>query len=277
MCTLVAIHRVVPGRWLVVAANRDEFLDRPSEGPKLWRGDLGRGGPLVAPTDIRAGGTWLGVNRHGVFSALTNLRSATRDQGRISRGKVVVDSLRVESAVEAAAVLESLPAGSHNPFNFFVADQEHAFLAVYDEEIKLRKLNPGVYVIGNGNPLETPEPGLMRLQSRVDSVVAGQKEDLIETLAAFCREHTNGGGSLEDLCVHMGDRYGTRSSILLELNEFVGREAEEVRRTGGGSIRKGSRLLYADGPPCQAPYEDRSFLLDELRRTPGYESAEIRR
>ena len=35
MCTLIALHRTVPGASLVVAANRDEFYDRPAEGPAL--------------------------------------------------------------------------------------------------------------------------------------------------------------------------------------------------------------------------------------------------
>ena len=35
MCTLIALHRCYPDASLVVAANRDEYLDRPAEGPAL--------------------------------------------------------------------------------------------------------------------------------------------------------------------------------------------------------------------------------------------------
>src|SRR6185295_8299258 len=69
MCTLVALHRCTPDASLWVAANRDEFLDRPAEGPALRNG---RAGALVAPLDRRAGGTWWGLNAHGVFAAITN-------------------------------------------------------------------------------------------------------------------------------------------------------------------------------------------------------------
>ena len=31
MCTLIVLHRCLPGRPVVVAANRDEFLARPAE------------------------------------------------------------------------------------------------------------------------------------------------------------------------------------------------------------------------------------------------------
>ena len=47
MCTLVALHRCAPGAHLWVAANRDEYFDRPAEGPALRDGV---GGPIVAPS-----------------------------------------------------------------------------------------------------------------------------------------------------------------------------------------------------------------------------------
>ena len=90
MCTLIAIHRRVPGSPLVIAANRDEYLDRPSEGPRLRRvGDSW----AVTPLDLRAGGSWLGVNARGVFAALTNVRTDAPDPSRKSRGMVVMDVL----------------------------------------------------------------------------------------------------------------------------------------------------------------------------------------
>ena len=101
MCTLIVIHRSVPGRPLIVAANRDEYHDRPAEGPSLRRNEPGY---IVAPKDVRAGGTWLGVNGQGVFAALTNLRNpnpAGPDLHRSSRGEVVTRALEAASADEA--------------------------------------------------------------------------------------------------------------------------------------------------------------------------------
>ncbi len=109
MCTLVAIHRRVPGAPLVVAANRDEYLDRPSEPPALRSTPSG---PVVAPRDLRAGGTWMGLNGFGVFAAVTNRRSESIDPSRRSRGLVVMDLLAATSAPQAAALLERLPEGA---------------------------------------------------------------------------------------------------------------------------------------------------------------------
>ena len=68
MCLLVVLSRVIPGAPLVVAANRDEWLDRPSlamtslsEAPRI------RGG-----RDQRAGGTWLATSESGLVAGLTN-------------------------------------------------------------------------------------------------------------------------------------------------------------------------------------------------------------
>ena len=51
MCTLIAIYRTVPDRWLVLAANRDEYLDRPAEGPAIR---LLEKGAVLAPLDLKA-------------------------------------------------------------------------------------------------------------------------------------------------------------------------------------------------------------------------------
>ena len=90
MCTLIVLHRCFADAELLVAANRDEYLDRPAEPPALRRWN---GRTVLAPRDVRAGGTWLGLNDAGVFAALTNRPNATPDPTRRSRGLLVVDAL----------------------------------------------------------------------------------------------------------------------------------------------------------------------------------------
>jgi len=68
VCTIVIAWQVFTDTPVVVAANRDELLDRPSEPPAVVEED-----PRVgAPRDAEAGGTWIGYNEHGVLVALTN-------------------------------------------------------------------------------------------------------------------------------------------------------------------------------------------------------------
>jgi len=287
VCTLIAIHRTVPGRWLVVAANRDEFLDRPAEAPALR---TGQGVPLIAPLDVRAGGTWLGLNGKGVFAALTNLRDSNPDPARESRGQVVMNCLERSSAVAAMEGLMAIEPGIHNPFNAYVADQEKAFLVVYQEKPSFQELGPGVHVVGNLDP-RIPSRGkgakskVERVREEAEEISNLPAEGVIEALGELCRSHGSRSSALDDICVHVGDEYGTRSSILLELSEsFLGQESIQKSRKKGGlgyPVRSegvdGGRFLYAEGPPCVAPFEDFSPLLEELRQAPGYAPAEISR
>lgn len=319
MCTLIVLHRCVPGRPLVVAANRDEFFDRPAEGVALRSSATG---PIVSPLDLKAGGTWVGLSARRVFVGLTNLRPVSADEAEEtteysqdseellvraaavpramrSRGDVVMMALEAESAAKAVDAVLDLEAGAFNPFQLLVADGKEAWLVVYRGEARAIALEPGPHIVGNVvdeqvearlgasslYPLETvrSEPRLRkltRIRERVEKLMTEPGRDLFEGLAGICREHVgsfcshadgmdsreqNGrvlttpeGGDqvdspLESTCVHDAHRYGTRSSLLLDLCEND----------------DAHRLWTTDGPPCEQPYENRSFLLRELGILPG--------
>jgi uncharacterized protein with NRDE domain len=241
MCTLVALHRCAPDASLWVAANRDEHLDRPAEGPALREG---RTGVLVAPLDLRAGGTWWGLNANGVFAAITNRPAAQLDPSRRSRGQLVLDALAVDSARAAAESLAPIGRDLYNPFNLFVADALEAFALVYDGAPRLVELAAGAHVIGNADPDARDVPKVRRALERAEAIAAGPVERIAESLAALCRTHEP-GDPRGSTCVHHGG-YGTRSSTVLRL---------------------GSRqdlLRHADGPPCTSPYRDFTPLLAQL-------------
>jgi len=250
MCTLIALHRTVPGASLVVAANRDEFLDRPAEGPALRSTPFGR---IAAPLDVEAGGTWFGLSARGVFAAVTNLACASPDPGRRSRGLLVMDVLGAGSAREAAEETENLPRGAYNPFNLFVADREEAVAFSYEESVRRMGPGGGIFVIGNA-ALDAPAPPKVgRLRERVARAAAGPADSVLEALADLCRDHEPGArGALDAVCVHT-ERYGTRSSALLRL-------------AAGGLQDSRSVFRFADGAPCENGYDDFTFLLRALGR-----------
>jgi uncharacterized protein with NRDE domain len=246
MCTLIALHRCVPEAPLVVAANRDEFFDRPSEGPALRPTSYG---VILAPRDARAGGTWLGLNASGLFAALTNRRCAEPDPLRRSRGLLVVEALEAATADEAAEKIESLPTAAYNPFNLLVADRARAWAFTYDEAPTRIPLGPGAHVIGNVDPTAPPPPKLERVARCAERAAAAGAAEALDALAEVCRGHGNGDDSLDDPCVHT-PLYGTRSSTLLRLGE----------RDGDGAFR------FADGAPCETEYVDVTPLLGRLCR-----------
>lgn len=242
MCTLVALHRCTPDASLWIAANRDEYLDRAADGPALR---MGRAGAVVAPLDRRAGGTWWGVNAHGVFAAITNRPTRTLDATRRSRGQLVLDALAHDSVHDATRALAALGRDLYNPFNLFVADASDAAAIVYEATPRVMPLAPGVHVVGNADPNAREVAKVRRTLDRAEAVATAPPEHIADGLAEICRSHEAGGDPLASNCVHC-DGYGTRSSTLLRLGH-------------GPSL-----LRHADGPPCTSPYHDFTPLLADL-------------
>ncbi|MFO0929748.1 MAG: NRDE family protein [Gemmataceae bacterium] len=98
MCLLAILYRVAGDAPVVVAANREEFYARGGDPPRRLDGV-----PAVGGVDPHHGGTWLGVNRHGVLVAVTNRRKSTEPAVPRSRGLLVRDLLAQPSAAEATA------------------------------------------------------------------------------------------------------------------------------------------------------------------------------
>nr|WP_193570631.1 NRDE family protein [Halorubellus sp. JP-L1] len=227
---------------LVVAANRDEALDRPSVGPALIEGDDGDPA-VVAPRDEDAGGTWIGTNEDGVFVGITNRWTDADLAGERSRGLLVRDALAERSATAATAVVEDAVAhDEYDGFNLVVADADDCNYLEWDGALAVEHLEPGVHVVVNVGkvddfeiPNERREYGERQAENAraVHDELRGRPgetaEEWRERAAAVLRDHDYG------VCVH-GDGYGTRSSSL---------------------VRVGDAFAYwfADGPPCETDYE----------------------
>lgn len=243
MCTLALAWRV-DRRWpVLVAANRDERLGRPSEG---WALREGRDGArIAAPRDVLAGGTWIGVSARGLFAGLTNYHAPLPwypDPARRSRGEIVGDALAAPSAAAARDACRAADATRFNPFHLAVADGADAFLWWYDgERSALVELTPGLHVVTERSPDgRCPRGDLVRARWPLEPSVPLLRDVL--TVHAPAEAAT---------CIHADPAYGTRSSAVLRL---APRLAE-------------SELYAADARPCLAPLEDRSDVLAALART----------
>jgi uncharacterized protein with NRDE domain len=233
MCTLLVAHRLYPDYPLVVAANRDEKLDRPAGPPRGWT-DL----PLrvFAPEDLEAGGTWLGINEAGLFAGLTNRFAHGPNPGQLapdrrSRGLLVLDALEEPSAAAAFARLKELRGDEHNPFHLVVADGERAFLVWSDgRELSSKELAPGrLHSVTERSYGAAPS-------GRVRALHGWQPK--LQELGPALKVHR--GEPFDSTCVHVPDwNYGTRSSTWI----LYGAEGPE-------------RFSWADGPPCETPWDD---------------------
>src|SRR5688500_1521257 len=91
MCTLVLLRRPGAARPLVLAAHRDEMASRRARPPGRPWPDRAE---VVAGADAQAGGSWLGLNDHGVAAGVLN-RPGTLGPaaGKRSRGELVLEAL----------------------------------------------------------------------------------------------------------------------------------------------------------------------------------------
>jgi uncharacterized protein with NRDE domain len=248
VCTLTFAWRAFEEVPLVVAANRDEALDRPSVAPARIPGDSGTP-DVIAPRDEEAGGTWIGANEHGVFVGITNRWTDVDLAAERSRGLLVRDALAESTATDAVAVVaDAVAASEYDGFNLVVADAETCTYLEWDGDLATRRLDPGVHVVVNVGRVDDFEiPDSRREFGRTQAENARAVHDALrgrdeETAADWRARAADVLGDHDyGVCIH-GDGFGTRSSSLLQSgDEFA--------------------YWYADGPPCETAYErvDASF------------------
>ena len=173
MCLLMLAWRTHPRYRLVVAANRDEYHERPAAPLAKWPSP----GELLAGRDLRARGTWLGVDRRRRFGVVTNFRELQRAQPDApSRGGLVPryfgamagadDAL---SAGEFFAALEP-QAARYCGFNLLLTDEDSLWYGSNRAAPFARALPPGVYGLAN-ELLDTPWPKLERVRGGFEALL----------------------------------------------------------------------------------------------------------
>ncbi len=240
VCTLAVYVGCWPDLPLLVAANRDEFLARPTAEPAL----LSHQPRVFAGQDLSAGGTWLGINQHGLVAGLLNRRGVSApDPRRRSRGLLCLEVLQQAGRTTARALLAASDSRAYNPFHLLLVDVHGAEVATHaGDAIHLTALEPGVHVLTN---LEIDDPTCPRIAKswqRFRALTLAAADDpaaLIGPLRNILADHSTaldpGAASIDTLCVHRPS-YGTRSASVIAVDRH-GRQ----------------RYWHASGPPCRAP------------------------
>lgn len=244
MCLIAFAIDADPACPLLIAANRDEFFDRPTAPLHRWTLPDGTG--VLAGRDLRDGGTWLGVNASGRVAMLTNVRSARPGPGAHSRGELATRWLR--GHLDWDGLQAGIDPHAYGGFNLVVGDfhqghwgwlsnrhpdrphEDHA------EGLHARRLGPGIYGLSNA-ALDTPWPKTRRLKHAVgDSLarlcsdaasprwLASLQDALGDSVVAAEHELPPTGVTVEmeralsSPFVCLPDRgYGTRSSLVLRV------------------------------------------------------------
>ena len=238
MCLVVFAQGERPHLPLVVAANRDEFLRRPTARAAFWGDAPG----LLAGRDLEAGGTWLGITRAGRVAFLTNHRDPpAHREGAPSRGGLVVEFLKGEESPEEFLGRKEGEGRLYNGFHLVVGDLGGLwYLTNTSPGRSPRRLSRGIHGLSNG-PLDDPWPKTRRSVERFGRALEGPDLPAPEPFLSLLSDRTRAADpELPSTGVPLpwerllssvfidGETYGTRSSTVLVA---TGQRVRFVERT----------------------------------------------
>jgi uncharacterized protein with NRDE domain len=223
MCLLLISYDMHPVYRIVLAANRDEYYNRPTAPLAFWN-DMP---DILAGRDLKRSGTWLGVTRTGRIAAITNYREpALRYENAPSRGHLVSNFLQGLESPEN--YLNHIKSSGHryNGFNLIVGDWSGLFYYSNMAD-NIKKLKPGLFGLCN-HLLDTPWPKVEKGKAAFSALLDGKQTIDIEDIFSILENRTfppddmlpdTGVGLswervLSPLFIFSPD-YGTRSSSIV--------------------------------------------------------------
>ena len=234
MCTLILKKPSNLNASLQIFGNRDERLDRAAGGfceiniekTRIW-----------APRDLEKGGTWLGVNEHGLFAGLTNRYAPDgypHADPACSRGEIPHAALACRNVDEAMTRLRELTTQSNYPgFHLVVCHHQEARLLIWDGTmLHERPVQDDTMVITERSFAGSPPQREVSLRSALSQL--DHELSLEDVTSILSRHELN---SIDAVCVHLdGINYGTRSAVCINL----GRDLKRID------------IWESDSPPCRA-------------------------
>ena len=256
MCTFVILRR--PNhRWpVIIAANRDEMAQRPWLPPGRHWPDREE---VVAGLDKLAGGSWLGLNDHGVAAGVMNREgSLGPEAGRRSRGELVLEALDHADAAAAARALAEIDPRSYRSFNLVVADNNLAFWLRHrseSEPVEVLPIPPGLSMI---TALDRNDPKSARIraylprferaappdpEAKSDSAAWGDWERLLAARVSEAAGEGEGeGGPVGAMTISTDSGFGTICSSIIAIPAAADPPKRPIWR-------------FAAGKPGDAPFE----------------------
>ncbi|HYC38737.1 MAG TPA: NRDE family protein [Usitatibacter sp.] len=257
MCLIVIAWKARDDLPLIVAANRDEWRDRPAEPAQWWHDDPA----LLAGRDLQAGGTWMGITRGGRFAAVTNFRdpSQRRTSAR-SRGAIVARFLQATERPRLYLERLAATAAEYNGFNLMAGTPDELWY-FGSREGEARLVDAGVHGISN-HLLDEPWPKVVRARAEMQAALAEADPfprlfDLLSDTAGAPDEvlpDTGVGLAWERrlaATLITGEDYGTRCSTV-------------IARAADGTVRFEERTRAADGSVASTA-QHRFALADAFR------------
>jgi len=197
MCLIALALNVSPEFPLILAANRDEFYERPSLPAHRWT----ESSRVIGGRDVTAGGSWLAISSVGRFAAVTNLRGAVSKER--SRGLLVKDFVLSGTTVSSP----ELYAG----FNLITGEVGGETTLISNVDNTAVQWQEGIYAVGN----DPPHVQSAKVISAVDAMgTIVNAPHTIESLVFDLMDFLHSPDAFVQT-----DRYGTRASTVIVASE----------------------------------------------------------
>ena len=233
MCLLSFRWLDHPTYALILAGNRDEAYQRPTEPAQFWDEDPN----LLAGRDLKAGGTWMGITRTGRWAVITNVRDLSRQRPNApSRGQLVTDYLQSTESPRAFGDSLAEQTSRYNGFNLLVGTPTEC-VYISTERPGAEPVSSGIHGLSNAE-LDTSWPKTDRAKQRLlrftqprsttngrGSVDPGALLDVLDDREPFPPDQLPDTGVGEDLEKMLSplfitsDEYGTRASTVLLISQ----------------------------------------------------------
>ncbi len=151
---------------LIIAANRDEFYQRKTAAADFWTDHPN----VVGGRDLEASGTWMGMNKNGRISMVTNYRDLKNlKQQAPSRGALVSDYLMGNELPETYLKTIEPKASTYNGFNLLVGNSDELYyLSNYKDGV--HRVSKGVHGLSNAL-LDTSWPKVERGKKKFEQAM----------------------------------------------------------------------------------------------------------
>jgi uncharacterized protein with NRDE domain len=229
MCLILFSYKLHADYRLILAANRDEFYNRPTASLDYWSDYP----DVLAGRDLKGNGTWLGITRSGRLAAITNYREPTAHmQNAPSRGILIRDFLTGNASPERYLKAVSKKSETYNGFNLIAGDPSGLYY-YSNRASRVRQLRPGLYGISN-HLMDTAWPKIQRGKGLLKGQLSSREKIDIEKIWEILADRslpadeelpdTGVGLQWERILAPLfisSPNYGTRSSSIV-LMEYSG-------------------------------------------------------
>jgi len=235
----------------ILAANRDEFYNRPTRPMGFWQ----KRSDLLAGKDMEAGGTWFGVSKSGRFAALTNYRDLSQIKSHApSRGEIIPNILDSSTPIPEYLNILDRDADQYSGFNLLVGESLGSVYWYSNQNSIITRVSPGIHGLSN-HLLDTDWPKVNLGKKGLRKIIESNSMDDKAMFDLLSNTLSPDDQLLPDTGVGMvwerilaplfirSDTYGTRSSTLVRISRTG--EIRVTERTWGLSPDKNQDRRFA--------------------------------